>query len=481
MWTMRLGWAIVAGGVLAVALGVALRRPVLILGAAGVWSWVFARRMAFARTAADVATRLSASSTIASETPRATVETALETKVDLEPPSRMRVDVAQRLPAKVVAESGVSVATLVPGETSTTERLPIRFPTGGVERFDSPVAIVSDERDVWTAFHVGEGYTVNVSPRRPEAMFDASTPAFRAPFTSNPSSLRRYTPTDPANRIDWKVTSRLREAHVREYESEGFGQTVLFIEHGGATDRGVPPAGVTLLRHLQDAALGLVEALSETAQGVGLVAIDDEGPTTAIEPRASSRNYADVRRALRSLEPSGEGNTATGGGVPDLDVSGRTRSSLEGESSQFASRLRPFLADGLGHSERLAAHPLSRAVRTHTTTVPEQTRYVLLTAGVDRGAIRAAVEQLQRSGAPVFVLLPPDASFDSVETDVHVPAREGAAAVLDQATVRARRETARQFRQSLGAMNGVTAVTVAPTDVESTTPLSVETRGVRDR
>ncbi|MFC7229694.1 DUF58 domain-containing protein [Salinirubellus salinus] len=437
--------------------------------------------MAFARTAADVATRLSVSSTVVSEAPRATVETALETKVDLEPPSRMRVDVIQTLPAKVVAESGVFAATLVPGETSTTERLPIRFPTGGVERFDLPVAIVSDERAVWTAFHVGDEYTVDVSPRRPEAMFDVSTPPFRTPLTTDPSSLRRYTPIDPANRIDWKVTSRLREAHVKEYESEGFGHTVLLIEHGRATARGVPPAGVTLLRHLQDAGLGLVEALSETTQGVGLVAIDDEGPTTVIEPRASRRNYADVRRALSSLEPSGDGSPETNGPVPDLDAIGRARSSLEGEASQFASLIRPFFADGIAHGERLAAHPLLRAVQTHATTSTGRTRYVLLTAGVDRGVIRAAVEQLQRSGAPVFVLLPPDAAFDSVETDVHVAVREGSTAVVDQATVRARREAARQFRQSLGAMNRVTAVTVAPTDVESATVQSIETHGVGDR
>jgi uncharacterized protein (DUF58 family) len=309
-------------------------------------------------------------------------------------------------------------------------------------------------------FQTGGEQTFDVRPRPPGRILDADR-GRRGLRLANPADrervdLRRYTPSDPANRIDWNVTGRLGEAHVRTFESETARRTVIVLDHGAASARPVAAGGSSVLDHLRDAALGVVDRLDADDGAVGLVTVDDSSVTSVLDPGASSRDLSAVREALVATVPGdGEATTSHGAGSPDPAAARRAAETLTTVDSAFAAGLRPFLSDVGTRARRVADDALVGAIEREVPFEPGVTRYVLLTPGVDRVAVRTAVQRLRRHGDPVLVLLPPEEAF--VEGGAG-----GQYGRVDAATAGARRASARQFRRELGSTDGVTAATVEP-------------------
>jgi uncharacterized protein (DUF58 family) len=482
--------AVAVAGALAAALGAATGRPALLLGAAGAWAWLAAHYVAFARTAGRVATDLSVTRSLSPDRPRAGQRTSLETRATLEQPVAAGVAVSHSLPdlGRIhPADSdddgdgdggtgrgpGDDPALVVePGSTDATVRSAIQFPVGGTVRLPRPRAAVADGRLFRATFPVGAARSVVVEPRRTLAIGDdhgRSPSSLREPASPDRASLHRYAPTDPASRIDWKVTGRLGDPHVRTYESDEPRRTVLVFDHGQAAAAPLPPGDLTVLDHLRDAALGLVDAV-EDGVAVGLVTLADRGTTRVIEPDATSTTRESVREALRGTVPAGRSDAAARDLAADPGTSRRAADALAGDGSAFAAGLRPFLSSASAHANRLASSPLLRAVERDVPSGHQRTRYVVLTPGRRRVAVRKAVDWLRRDGDPVLVLLPPAGTYVRTDDAGHAPVPGVASTTwelsgrgnADDATANARREAARAFRRRLDSRELVTATSVSP-------------------
>lgn len=131
---------------------------------------------------------------------------------------------------------------------------------------------------------------------------------------------RRYAPGDDVRRIDWNVTARLPEAHIRQTIAERELQSWLVIDRSPRIDFGTASTEKRALVLAAAASIGFLTNRDGNRMGAVLTGIDAE-PAVVIPPRGSRRHL------LRILHDIAETPRQDGRGVTDLsDALGRLSS-----------------------------------------------------------------------------------------------------------------------------------------------------------
>ena len=126
---------------------------------------------------------------------------------------------------------------------------------------------------------------------------------------------RRYAPGDDVRRIDWNVTARLREAHIRQTIAERELQTWLVVDRSPRLDFGT---ALTHKRELVLAAAAAVGFLTNRdgnqigAVFAGPAAKPGDDPVPVVPPKGSRKHF------LRILHDIAEFPVDDGAGVTDL-------------------------------------------------------------------------------------------------------------------------------------------------------------------
>lgn len=127
---------------------------------------------------------------------------------------------------------------------------------------------------------------------------------------------RRYAPGDDVRRIDWNVTARLSEAHIRQTIAERELQTWLLVDRSPRINFGTARTEKRELVLAAAAAVGFLTNRDGNRIGAVLTGRADEDPgneVRIIPPRGSRKHF------LRILHEIAESPREDGAGVTDLE------------------------------------------------------------------------------------------------------------------------------------------------------------------
>lgn len=461
----RLFWVIsLLGGFLALY-GVVLSQVVLVLAAAGVGAWLVVAQYQAVRDFAGADDALTVSVTLTQQ--RVLVEGTVHVSVTatLDEPQNSVCVLTAPLP---VGASGDTTAarriTISPGQTRAETTFSMSLPVAG--QFTLPAVSIdySDERELISQ-HVDRPVetTVTAEPRRPRNVhvgqsgerISQSYGEHETGHTGSgisPAELRQYVPGDLTHRIDWKATARLGEPYVREFEQEASRQTLLVCDHRAAMDIG--PEGETMFEYTRAVALGFLESAQDLTDPLGLYALGNAELTERIEPTTTPAGYRTIRTALLRLQPTsghGDPQVASRGDPKPPDKAQAAATTLEGDDSSFATRLRPFFAESTGYVKRLRKDSLFEAIREQRSRLSGSVWTVLLTSDEDRRQIREAVRLAREGDNHVLVFLTPKCLYESRSPGTIEDTYEKYLAF-------------EEFRKQLDRLPRVTAFEVAPGD-----------------
>jgi uncharacterized protein (DUF58 family) len=140
---------------------------------------------------------------------------------------------------------------------------------------------------------------------------------------SEPGESRIYQPGDDVRRIDWNVTARTRETHVREQIADRDLEAWLVVDTSAAMRFGTQRADKAELALGAAAAVGFLTARNQNRLGAVLVA----GPEVrVVPPRAGRTQVRAVLSAVASPPPSeGLGRAALGAAIDRVGRLSRRR------------------------------------------------------------------------------------------------------------------------------------------------------------
>jgi len=457
----RRGWAAGAlAGLLAVG-AVLLDAPLLLAGTAGLAGWVLARQAQFALVAARTTEALAVTVTPTRDSVLADEAVTVPASVTLDEPTPVPVTVTLAPP---VGATGVDDAdrelVVPPGEREAHTTLALSFPVAGEHQFDAPAVTLTDPEGLFTSHpRVDDRPTVTVEPRTPRNLHvgeggEQVAGAFGEHATGEqgpglvPANLREYVPGDPADSIDWKATARMREPHVRQYDVEVDLETALVVDHRGPMADGRP--GERKLDFGRAVALAYLDAATQARTAVGLYAVGDDGLTARDPPDTGTQQYAGVRTHLHDLVPTSDDRPGPRAGWPPGEAR-RAAQQLAGDTTGFATQLRPFLADRRQYVSRVGADPLYRTVDAELRSLGGPVVTVLVTDDSHPAEVREAVELASQDDDRVVAFLLPSVLFEP-----------GGMADLDAAYDRY--VDFEGFRRDLAALPRVSAFEVAPGD-----------------
>ncbi len=133
---------------------------------------------------------------------------------------------------------------------------------------------------------------------------------------------RRYAPGDDVRRIDWNVTARLQEAHIRETIAERELQTWLVVDRSARLAFGTARSTKEELVLAAAAAVGFLT--NRDGNRIGAAFAGPGGPTL-VPPRGSRRHFLRILHDIADHRPAdGEGATDLGAALDRVAaVSGR--------------------------------------------------------------------------------------------------------------------------------------------------------------
>ena len=123
---------------------------------------------------------------------------------------------------------------------------------------------------------------------------------------SEPGEIRAYQPGDDVRRIDWNVTARLRDTHVRDTVADRELETWALLDASASLAFG------SALAEKRDLALAGIAAVAflttRTGNRIGALTADGTGLTTTIPARSGRvHTQALLRRVLRAVESPAPG------------------------------------------------------------------------------------------------------------------------------------------------------------------------------
>lgn len=128
---------------------------------------------------------------------------------------------------------------------------------------------------------------------------------------SEPGEARIYQPGDDVRRIDWNVTARTRETHVREQIADRDLTAWLVVDVSAAMQFGTVANDKAQVAMAAAASIGFLTARNQNRLGAVLVA----GPSIHVVPPRSGANQVRAILSLSSAPPMSEG-------LGDADLAG---------------------------------------------------------------------------------------------------------------------------------------------------------------
>ncbi|MFC6723337.1 DUF58 domain-containing protein [Halobium palmae] len=464
MTPTRRFWSVAALCGFLASYGVILEWPGALVGVAGIGAWLVVAqyRTVNQLTVSDDRLELSVS---LSRT-RITIDEAIQFTVrgSLSQPSPSQVRITAPLPISATdVPTADRTIRLEPGTTTAETTFEVRIPVAG--RFSIPplrVEYASETGLATASVERGDPPTLTVEPPHPRSLHVGQGgekiaaaygehPTGQSGSGLMPAELRQYVPGDAADRIDWKATARLGEPHVREFETETDRRTVVLCDHRRSMSVG--PPGETMLAYAREVGLGFCDSAKRLSDPLGLYTIGDEGITSRHTPSTAPENYRSIRTRLLDLSSEGAslGQSGSRTNTVQLREPHLALQRLTGESTQFATRLRPYLDTTDAYVQRLEGDPLFQTIQTLQHRGAEPTWTVLLTDDTDRNQLREAVSLATDGGDHVLVFLTPRVLF---ERD----------ALSDLERAYDRYLDFEEFRRDLDRLPRVTAFEVGPGD-----------------
>ncbi|WP_248897143.1 DUF58 domain-containing protein [Haloplanus halobius] len=500
-------WEGVGIGALVAAGALVFARPLLLVGAVGVWTWLLLHQLRFAHYTALVTDDLTLGQTVSES-----VITAGDTVT-----IRLAADCADAAPCPLRLTSLPPLAATAQSPSGRTARLDAGAhhaeaaydATMDVAGRTAPRGVELRLRDSQGLFvHTWERTdddcrpTIDVRPYGPRNIHVGSGReslgrGYGEHETEHsgggiePLELREYVPGDSLSRIDWKATARLAEPYIREYEATADRQTLLVVDH--RDEMGLGAAGRTMLDHARSVGIAVVATAQQLTDPLGWLAVGDDGLTDFVRPKSTPNQYQRAQRALETLEPTAaehanatppdesgsqdtprrtESDSAVRADGPRAPTTVRERRrvarSLSADDSAFATRLRPFFADTTEYLHRISDDPLFQGVRVGGRRVAGTTWFVIVTSDRRPAELLEAVRTARQGGNHVLVFLTPSVLFDAVDPD-------------DLGAAYERYRSFEQLRQRLDQYQRVTAFEVGPRDRLATVltgaPASTDQRG----
>lgn len=447
-------WEVVGVAAALVAVAVLAARPLLLVPAGVVLSWLIAVQVGFVHALGRLDDTLDVEQWFDLEAAVVDVPVTLAISTTGDAGS-LDVDVEVRPAAGLVADSDAV-------GFGGVEHVTVTSPVAGRHRVEPPELVVGDPTGMFVErFARGEAVPLRVDARQPDRLHvgeggEARMVAFGEHPTEQfggglvPAEIREYMPEESASLIDWRSTARLGEPYVRKYEAETDVATMIVLDARSGLDVG--PTGETEMDYLRAAALRYLAAAAARGDPVGVVGVDDEGVQRLAAAATATREYERVREAITDTS-AGSGEPARRR-APSLS----TRSGAIETDSRFGRTLATYA--GSRSVDHRAGDPIGEAVRsavgTHTGTI----QLAIFTDDTDRTSIRRAIADARPRHNPVAVFLAPRVLYEP----------GGLADVSRAAQVYRGFE---RFRRDLAAIDGVEAFEVTPRD-RLATVLAVE-------
>ncbi|WP_135306457.1 DUF58 domain-containing protein [Haloarcula amylovorans] len=437
---------------------VILDRPLPLIGAAGLTTWLLIRQYHFVRTARGTISGI----TVTQQLDRTRV-TADETTL-----GTLRVQTAGQVTPRLrvgteppTGGSGDRVfCQLVPNDQTAQETFEVTWPVAGAFEFSKPTLMMTDELGLFKqTTTMGNAPSITVEPRTPRDIHigeggDRIASGFgehNAGQTGgglSPAEVRKYVPGDNIRRIDWKATARLDEPHIREFEAETDLETTLLVDHRAAMGSG--REGETKFDFARQVALAMVESAQRLADPLGCYTVGDGGLTNTFDPSTDNDQYRTITQCLRTIQPTDGQATQSHNDVVEPAAARRTAAQLP-RGDPFGDRLRPFFEDSSTYVQRVADQPLFAAAKTMSAHLSGTIRTIIVTDDTHRTELRETVKVARRHSGQVVVFLTPSVLYEEAEL-----------IAVEEAY---RRYTEfEEFRRELAALGNVNAFEVGPRD-----------------
>ena len=426
MQPTRSTWTAVGLSVTLAAFVPVVASPIPAVGAAVLFGWLIARQVvAVKRFQATVE-----NTTVTVEPATTAAETDDEIPVTLSaerPQAAAETDLAVSLPippAVTLQQESTPQVRLTAGETHAQTTVVMSVPITGRITFSAPQWELVDSHAAFTeSFGRGPTPTLTISAPALREMHvgrgGQELSAFGEHLTERsgdgltPAELRQYTDGDPADRIDWKATARLREAFTREFESEDDREITLVVDHRARMSVG--PAANTMLDYVREVALGIVGHAEAAAEPLGIVTVGADGLTNTMPASRRPEGYARIRELLLDIESTPTDKPGSSVVLNHPDSARRVASQLSGVDTEFANTLRQFTASTTAYTERIENDPLYGAVEYLQAASTTTQLTVILTTDRDRQQLREAVRAATTGRSELLVFLTPQILFESGE------------------------------------------------------------------
>ncbi|WP_227357498.1 DUF58 domain-containing protein [Haladaptatus salinisoli] len=440
-----------------------LNNSLLLIGAAGVGSALISSQLLFLWTVVRITDDLDISQTPTQAQVAVNSNVQLTIQGTLSAPTPVDIQIAVQPPRTATGIAEDETIDILNGEREAKTTVTAHCPIAERLLFRPPTVTFTDRAGFFrSSFTHGETATITVTP---DPLGDIYVDAGeKNQITSlgeyqqgehgtglDPAEVRQYIPGDTIQKIDWKVTARLQEPHVREFEAETDLQSYIFLDQrksmftGSATATKFDYARQIVLAYLADA--------HSRGEPLGLSLIKEE-QITNFSPGATQEHYSRLRTHLYDRtqpESATRYSKVFEQPVKQFTTSDQKATRLQSESSQFAQKLFPLLTTQGARIRHVTDDPLYRTVRSQLKATYGITRTVLITDDVDRVEVYEAVKLARQLSDSVSVFLIPNILFE--EKGI-VEAEDAYQRYIDFD----------QFRQSLTQLDGVIAFEVGSTD-----------------
>jgi hypothetical protein len=444
--------------------GVVFSQPLLIFGAAGVGGWLIGHQRSFVTAARAMDRSLDVSIHPAEQTTRVGRELLVAVTVELDDPAQLPLRIEPRTPVAATVSEYVP-ATLDAGETRTEFTYTTEFHVAGrhelqpleltltdtegffsetIER-GSPVEVVVNTSGPGS-IHVGRGAedVTDWYGDQDRRLSDRGL---------DPQEVREYVSGDVIRNIDWNVTARTGNLHVREFGQDSDRHAVVIVDQRAAMNVG--PGGETKFAYAREVALALMGNVDTSVESLTLYGVDDEGIISRTQMAVTGASGTSFRSALHQMEPA---PTVTSESTPaatrkNASPIGRQRivGRLSNGNTSFEQRLRPYFDSQYRELASGDQNPIQLAIQRERATVDDRLSVLILTDDSDSRRVWDSVQYATRVTDDVSLFLTPDVLF----------ATEGLADL--EAAYEAYR-TFEEFRAELDRIRGVRAYEVAPSD-----------------
>jgi hypothetical protein len=451
----------VVGVVLALC-GVVFAQPLLVFGAAGVGGWLIGHQRSFVTDARATDDALTVS--VEPTERRTTVgrEVLVAVTVDLDDPARLPLRVEPQPPVAATLSEDTPV-TLAEGETTVEFTYTVEFHVAGKHDLP-PLELTLTDADGFFSETVERGSPV-------ELVVNASGPGGihvgqGAEDVANwygdedrrlsnrgldPQEIRAYVPGDIVRNIDWNVTARTGELHVREFGQDSDRHAVVVLDQRAAMNVG--PAGGTKFDYAREVALALVTDIDTDVESITLYGVDDDGIVSRTQTAVTGGKALSLRTSLLQMDASANDEPRRAPTRPHASPVGRQRVAgrLGTGDSAFEQRLRPFFGAQYRELATEEQTPIQLAIQRERAMADGQLSVVVLTDDSDSRRVWDSVQFATRVADEVSLFLTPHVLF----------APEG---LTDLEAAYEAYRTFEEFRAELDRTRGVRAFEVAPSD-----------------